>query len=290
MTKTVAALYDNFQSAQQATRDLVNHGFDRNDVSLAANDASGEYSRYLEDSDVDVMTDEGAAGAGTGALIGGLGGLVVGLGALLIPGVGPIIAAGPLVNALVGAGIGAGVGAVTGGLIGALIDLGIPENEAEYYAEGIRRGGTLVTVRTTEDLVDSVKDILDRYHPVDMEERSSEWRESGWSGFDPDADYDVDDDDYHVVDASTYDYYNPAFRRHYQSNYANSGYNYDQYAIAYRYGYDLANRPEYSSREWNELEPVVQRSWEEKNEGTWEQFKDAVRYAWEEVKDAVGVR
>jgi hypothetical protein len=290
MTKTVAALYDDFQSAQQATRDLVNHGFDRNDVSLAANDASGEYSRYLEDSDVDVMTDEGAAGAGTGALIGGLGGLVVGLGALLIPGVGPIIAAGPLVNALVGAGIGAGVGAVTGGLIGALIDLGIPENEAEYYAEGIRRGGTLVTVRTTEDLVDSVKDILDRYHPVDMEERSSEWRESGWSGFDPDADYDVDDDDYHVVDASTYDYYNPAFRRHYQSNYANSGYNYDQYAIAYRYGYDLANRPEYSSREWNELEPVVQRSWEEKNEGTWEQFKDAVRYAWEEVKDAVGVR
>lgn len=290
MAKTVAALYDDFESAQQATRELVNHGFDRNDISMAANDASGEYRRYVEDTDVDVITDEGAAGAGTGALIGGLGGLVVGLGALLIPGIGPIVAAGPLLNALVGAGIGAGVGAVTGGIIGALIEMGIPEDEAEYYAEGVRRGGTLVTVKTTDELVDEVKDILDRYHPVDMDERSSEWRSSGWSGFDHDTDTFADDEDDEVADPSAYNFYDPAFRRHYQSNYTNSPYTYDQYAIAYRYGYDLANRPEYSSRGWNEVEPVVRRSWEEKNEGTWEQFKDAVRYAWEEVKDAVGVR
>jgi hypothetical protein len=124
-----------------------------------------------------------AAGAGIGAVLGGLAGLLVGLGALAIPGIGPIIAAGPLATTLAGAGLGA----ATGGLVGALADAGIPEGEAGVYAEGVRRGGTLVTVRAGEDMVSRATEIMNRYTPVDINQRTTEWRDSGWSGFDANA-------------------------------------------------------------------------------------------------------
>src|SRR5690606_38716981 len=110
---------------------------------------------------------EGAGvGAGIGAVLGGLGGLLVGLGALTIPGIGPVIAAGPLAAALTGlagAGAGAVAGGVTGGLIGALTGLGVPEENAQYYAEGIRRGGVLVTARVADNRTSEAVDILNRY-------------------------------------------------------------------------------------------------------------------------------
>jgi uncharacterized protein (TIGR02271 family) len=117
-------------------------------------------------------------------VLGGLGGLLVGLGALAIPGIGPVLAAGPLVSALAGAGIGA----ATGGLLGALVNAGIPEEHAGYYAEGVRRGGTLVTVQTDDDMAQTAVDILNRFGPVDVNRRSAEWRSSNWEGFDETAD------------------------------------------------------------------------------------------------------
>jgi uncharacterized protein (TIGR02271 family) len=115
-----------------------------------------------------------------GGAIGGLAGLLLGLGAFAIPGVGPIIGAGPLAAALTGAAIGA----AGGGLLGALVGWGIPETEAGYYAEGVNRGGTLVAVRTQDNMVDHVVSIMDRYNPVDIDSRVSEWRAAGWTNFD----------------------------------------------------------------------------------------------------------
>jgi len=89
--------------------------------------------------------------------------------------VGPILAAGPLVTALAGAGIGA----AAGGLIGALTEAGIPEEEARLYEEGVRRGGALVTVISPDDRVDLAADILNRYHPVDVNKRAAEWQSAG---------------------------------------------------------------------------------------------------------------
>jgi uncharacterized membrane protein len=189
---TITALYDYREDAQNALRELVDMGIPREDVSLVASDAAGEYTRYHgRDFPAESDTAEGAA---TGAVIGGLGGLVVGLAALAIPGVGPVIAAGPLASALIAGGVGAGVGAVAGGLVGALVDLGLSEEEAGYYAEGVRRGGTLLTVTTTENMTNRVMDVLDRHNAVDIEERATAWRETGWSAYDPDArPYDVDE-------------------------------------------------------------------------------------------------
>src|SRR5687767_2018173 len=112
--KTIVGLYDNLSDAHETVQDLVDAGIARDDISLIASDANNEYSPYLESG---TEAEEGAVeGAVTGGVVGGLAGLLLGLGAFAIPGVGPIIGAGPLAAALTGAAIGA----AGGGLLGAL--------------------------------------------------------------------------------------------------------------------------------------------------------------------------
>ncbi len=200
MTRTVIALYDNFQDANMAVRELVDNGFNRDDISLMAGDESGQYSRYIDSDeyrnrsmteDTTAASSGAGVGASIGATLGGIGGLLVGLGALVIPGIGPVIAAGPLSAALAGlagAGAGALAGGITGGLIGALVDAGVPEETAQYYSEGVRRGGTLLSVRASDELSGSAVDIMNRHHPVDINSRASQWREQGWTGFHQDTD------------------------------------------------------------------------------------------------------
>jgi hypothetical protein len=299
MTRTVVALFDDFNTANAALRELVDNGFSRDDISLMASDASGEYGRYLEtgthEADTSGAAQGAGVGAGIGAAIGGLGGLLIGLGALTIPGIGPVIAAGPLAAALTGlagAGAGAVAGGVTGGLIGALVDLGVPEETAEYYAEGVRRGGHLVTVRTDDHMTDRAVDIMNRHNPVDVNERATQWRQEGWQGFDPDAEYYSGErmsEHTHSTSDMTSDYtdfhaYDDRFRNHFQSSFT-TDYTYEQYQPAYRYGYDLATDERYRDREWNEVVPEARSRWDERNPGTWDRFESAVRHAWEEVKD-----
>lgn len=176
MAKTVTALFENYTEANNAVHDLVNQGFERDDIGIMAHESLTDYDTRVHDDDA-----SGAlTGAGVGAAVGGVGGLVLGLTALAIPGVGPVIAAGPLVAALAGAGIGAAAGS----LIGALTDLGVPEEEAHYYAEGVRRGNVLVTVQTTDALAERAVSILSRHHPMDLDRQVGEWRQSGWNRFD----------------------------------------------------------------------------------------------------------
>jgi hypothetical protein len=177
MAKSIIALYDNVDNAHRAVRDLVDYGFDREGISLMTQDRR-QAEREMGTVEEDTVSEGAGAGAGVGALVGGLGGLLVGLGALAIPGIGPLLVAGPLVTTLAGAGVGAGLGA----LVGALAGMGVPEEEARYYAEGVRRGGTLVTVRSPDDRAPEAVDIMERYNPVDVDQRAAEWRAEGWAG------------------------------------------------------------------------------------------------------------
>jgi len=181
--KTVVGTYDNVQTAYAVANDLISAGYSRNDISVVANDAKNEYAPYTEANYVD-STDDVAKGAGIGAAIGGLGGLLVGLGALAIPGVGPVIAAGPLLAALTGAG----VGAVTGGIVGALVDLGIPDEEAHIYSEGLRRGHVLVIAQVPDANAGAVSSVMERPGLVDIQRQADSWRASGWKSFDADRD------------------------------------------------------------------------------------------------------
>ena len=195
MSKTVVGFFDSVSQARSAVRDLDSAGFNRNEINFVANAAAeeAEYKpyfddegRYREDYDGgDLTAGEGAAsGAGIGATIGGLGGLLMGLGLLAVPGVGPALAAGPIASTLVGAGIGA----VSGGLAGALVNSGVPEEQAHVYAEGVRRGGSLVSLTVDDTRVDEAEGILAKHGPSDIDERASNWRDNGWTGYDPDAD------------------------------------------------------------------------------------------------------
>jgi len=102
---------------------------------------------------------------------------------LAIPGIGPVLAAGPIVAALAGAG----AGAVAGGLIGSLTSIGVPESHAEYYAEAVRRGAALVTLQADESRVDEAERILRSNRAFDIDDRVVQWRSEGWTGYDPNA-------------------------------------------------------------------------------------------------------
>lgn len=187
--ETIVAVYDDFDSANKAIQDLTNDGISRDDIGLAVNNGErkGEYSNI--EKNVDQYEDvTGAQGGLFGAVTGGLAGAAVMLTAIVIPGVGPLIAAGPLVALLggaAGAAIGGTAGAISGGVAASLIHLGISDDEAEYYAEAIKRGNALLTVTARdENQASLISDILRRYEPVNLKRRVNEWREKGWQGFD----------------------------------------------------------------------------------------------------------
>lgn len=151
---TVAGLFRDRSAAEVAVQDLLNNGFSRNDISLLASDTRGEHTRYEEgDTDAEERGKAATTSAIGGGILGGTLGLLLSAGALTIPGIGPVLAAGPLaasLGALGGTLTGAGVGVASGSILGALIGSGISEQDAHHYSEGIRRGGTLVLVTTDE--------------------------------------------------------------------------------------------------------------------------------------------
>ncbi len=172
MKRTITALFDDYDDAVEAVGQLKEAGITDTDISLVSGRSSTRSA-----TDDDTISDAGK-GAAIGGAIGGGAGLLAGLGMLAIPGLGPVVAAGWLASTL--AGLAAG--AATGGLVGALVDAGLTEDEAHAYAEGIRRGGTMVTARVDESLADPVLDILAAEGTVNMGQRTAQWRNEGWSG------------------------------------------------------------------------------------------------------------
>src|SRR5215208_4455666 len=168
--KTISRLYKDYDTGARVVAELERAGIPRDDISIVANNESGWFDRDGTTSRVDRDHDrdndgrddraEGAAaGAGIGASLGGVAGLLAGLGLLAIPGIGPVVAAGWLASTAAMAA----AGGATGGLIGALTQSGIGEDDARSYAEGVRRGGTLVTARVPDTDRARLEAIMDRY-------------------------------------------------------------------------------------------------------------------------------
>jgi hypothetical protein len=190
---TISRLYDDYTTAARAVDELERAGIPRDDISIVASNAEGWYDRNRSATGVDPAHDrdhdgrddraEGAAaGAGIGGTIGGVVGLLAGLGLLAIPGIGPVVAAGWLAST---AALAA-AGGTAGGLIGALTQSGVSEEDANAYAEGVRRGGTLVSARVPELDRARYEAILDR-SSVNIRDRSAMWERGGWNRFDPAA-------------------------------------------------------------------------------------------------------
>ncbi len=164
MAQTVVGLMENATETEKTIEELLKSGFDRKHIGIISPEIGREAAAAL-------------AGGRRGIVHGGLGGLLLGAIALAIPGIGPVIAAGPVLPLL-----GTVFGAIAGGLIGGLTRKEIPEADAHFYAEGLRRGGTLIIVAAENDeLAQRAREIMKQHGAAELDERVEQWAKSGWS-------------------------------------------------------------------------------------------------------------
>jgi hypothetical protein len=164
--KTISGLFDTSGEARAAVDALQEAGVASADISVIGSEDSAS-------------ADDAAEGVGVGAAIGGVGGLLAGLGAVAIPGIGPLVGTGWLVATLAGAA----AGGLAGGLIGSLTAAGVSERDAHVYAEGIKRGGTMVVARIDDTQEDATAAILGQHGRVDITSRREQYEAEGWTRF-----------------------------------------------------------------------------------------------------------
>lgn len=187
MTKTIVALYDHRSDAETASRDLQAAGFETSAVEILshADMTSGRWSGS-DTAGLGTTTGDSSLGAASGMARTDLS-----TGYVASPNTMPGSSMGTGLGA--GDGTGAGMGSTTGttagGILTRLSGWGVPNQDAQVYAEGVRRGGSLLKLRLDEDDVDRAMEVLERSNVVDVEERGTAYRNSGWAGFDENADY-----------------------------------------------------------------------------------------------------
>jgi hypothetical protein len=165
-TEAIAGFFRTREQGETARQALLDGGFTTDQVGFVAGDTRGHTTPRIG------PIEETGAESETGrdALYGGMAGLALGMVAVVIPGIGPFIAAGPLAGVLAGAIGGATVGATAGGIVGLLKENGVSDEEADFYAEGVKRGGALVTVHgVSDERASEAKRIFEKHGAIDTE-------------------------------------------------------------------------------------------------------------------------
>ncbi|MEA2552270.1 MAG: hypothetical protein QOJ65_446 [Fimbriimonadaceae bacterium] len=292
MAQTVVGLFDDRDHAQKAVKDFLEHDFPADRISIITTDARGEFVSQKIENNGATMASEGAlTGAVSGAVVGGIFGLLVGAGVLLIPGVG-ILAAGPVAATLAGAGIGA----LGGGLLGALVGLGIPKDQADTYAEAIRRGSVLVAVEVSEADIMRANEIMKKNGAVDVHQRASYYQQQGFTKYDPAAKPYSEEEaalereklrNYYgasnagmsgqtavATGGSSVHYDETVGKSSYEQQPAGQNMTYQQWEPAYRYGWQAAQNS--STSNFSDNESSLQRQWEQTNPGTYTLYRQAI--------------
>ena len=176
--QTVIGAFDNAAQAEKAAQDLVSAGIARDDISLVANNAGGQYAPVTETTTEGTTMTGHAVGhdATVGAEWGAGIGFLVGLTGLAIPGLGWIAGAGWLMGTL----LGAGTGAVLGGLVGALTHVGVPADDAQRYNAAVQHGSVLLAIRASDDKAHMVADILNQDGAINIDERVDQYQQKGF--------------------------------------------------------------------------------------------------------------
>ncbi|ANC90969.1 DUF2382 domain-containing protein [Azospirillum humicireducens] len=189
MTKTIVALYDHRSDAETASRDLQAAGFETGAVEILSH-ADLANGRWSGSDTAGLGTTAGDSSMGAA---GGMARTDLSTDYVASPNTMPGSSMGTGLEAGAGAGMGAGMGATTGtttgGILTRLSGWGVPNQDAQVYAEGVRRGGSLLKLQLDEDDVDRAMEVLERGNVVDVEERGTVYRNSGWTGFDESADF-----------------------------------------------------------------------------------------------------
>ena len=308
----VYGIYSHRSQAEAGVDRLIGAGFRKEDISVLMQNNAGTKDFAHEK---DTKAPEGTtAGVIAGGAIGGAFGLVVGLGAIVVPGLGPLLAAGPIIGALTGVGSGG----IVGGIIGALIGMGIPEYEAKRYEGHVKQGGILASVHCdNREWVAKAKDLLKQTGADDISataEAKADFASSdrpysiagsprqptSVAGLPneprPTPARPVEEIPVHPSPAvtpvppvapvrtvtTTVPLADEAdFRQHFQSGAGLSGTDYATYAPAYRYGYNAATDARFRGRSFEEIEPELRSEYTKRYPGdAWDRVKDSVRYGW----------
>jgi hypothetical protein len=161
--KSVFGICKSRYEVDSVVNDLLNGGFNNNDISVLL--PSKEETKNFAHEKATKAPEGAASGAAGGAVVGGTLGWLAGIGLLAIPGVGPFVAAGPIVASIAGLGLGGAIG----GLTGALVGMGIPEYEAKRYEDIVKNGGILLSVHVDDDAwTDRAKKILEQWNVQDV--------------------------------------------------------------------------------------------------------------------------
>ena len=161
MSKAVIGVFNSQDRAKEAIDDLRSQGFDEREISMIVRDQDAEAEEGGDRERYSMENQDLSEGVISGGALGGVAGILAGAGALLIPGVGPIVAAGPLAAFL--------TGVVGGGIVGGLVDYGIPEERSRYFESRVKQGNILVTMKVEEDEAEEVASMLRRYGAEDVE-------------------------------------------------------------------------------------------------------------------------
>jgi hypothetical protein len=199
MSQIITRLFDTFEQAERAVVELERAGVPRGDISIVSHHTNHEHANASvreprESTAGEAAGRDAGVGAALGGVIGAGGGALAGLGLLAIPGLGPVIAAGWLASAAVGAVVGGAVVAGAGGLVGALTHAGVSQEEADIYAEAVRRGGTLISAKVDDDHLARADAALAHVDTVNVATRGKYYRSTGWNGFDANAKPYTDDE------------------------------------------------------------------------------------------------
>ena len=282
---TIVGLFEARAGVDRAIEALRSAGFRAEDLGVVAREPS-----LAGDVAADIRADEGrAASVLGGGAIGGLAGLLAGLGAMAIPGIGPVLAVGPIAAALAGTA----VGAAAGGMIGAMTAHGVPREHAGFYTEALERGLILLTVHTTEDRAAEARRILAEHGADDAEARAvansaksdrpapsltaraveEAAGASVGAGVGSVAGFALGDGGpslgYHEAE--------PRFRSHWEATRLGPG-SYDDVSHAYRYGWE-GHDPDDFDKSWEEISDRLASGWA--GRGDWHEHAPLVREAWE---------
>lgn len=277
MTTTSIGIFNSFSHVIHAANTLQRCGFGREEISVitpqveAANASEGAVGRDYSIVDkrrmmlpIDLST------------------FVADAWSLFVSGIGQVAAAGPLAFVL-SRTINEDQGS---SLLDTLDAFGVSPQQAEHYAEGIRRGGTLLAVSAADYLAERAEDVLILHAAVDIERRARRWQQQGWLGFNsslpPYSAHDLElERRWQVGDYQPGRDWSPHerdFRSHFYLFYSDAEFLYEHYAPAYHYGYQLAGDDRYEDKSWDDLESRVQQDWQRRSATSWITVVDAIRY------------
>jgi len=277
MLTTSIGLFDSFSQAERAVKVLLGCGFRREEISVVVH--KNKPNGLLDDA---LAGPKNTVDKRKLVLPVELDTFVNDAQSLVVGGIGQVAMAGPLAFVLARRADRTQDGDLTEAL--AVFDL--YDEEAQYYAEGVRRGGTLLTVTAVEHLSERAEDVLLLQGAVDIRQRAQRWQQEGWRNFDPTATpYSPRDLErerrQQAAERKPGTGWTPCdndFRSHYYLTYSDGDLPYENYAPAYRYGYQLASDTRYHKKDWDDIEPHIQRTWVRQDDKDWSAVAEAVRY------------